>query len=428
MKNRVLFLVVMLFSSWSYANEIHLDDVPVREWVRWYSDLSGESVSVAQSVSGRISVYRAVVPDHELPAFFRSMMRANGYEVSEGPPVTVLPGARDWSMPPIDGEGGLSLPSGFFSELDDADPDHTAELVQLRHVRASEVASVLQPVLSSVGPGTSRGSGVGVVPGSNSLLLTGTVEAVTHAKQLLPVLDVRSPQVLVRALFYELREGDSLDLGVAFGSASGASGLSSDVVGGFNTSQLGSALSVPGGSFGVLSGDVLSLALRAIQRDQSARLLSTPHVVTLSGREGRIAVGQEVPVVTGRLTGEAISADSPFQTIERRSVGLGLTVSPVVLSSGMVVMGVETRADSVASDQFAADLVTNERLIRSTVQLSPGETLVLGGLVSDESSDAATGVPGLSRLPLVGRLFQSSSESSERSTLHVMLTVEVIGG
>lgn len=420
----LLLFVVTNVSAQVDVHTVELDNTPVREWVRWYTDMTGESVSVDPRVSGRVSVYGAEVTDADMPEFFRAVMRSHGYRVVSSDPAVLMPDPA-FAQPGESSELGYKLP-GFLGEVDTPVVPMSSELIKFHYVRASDLIPVARRVLGGSGEGSFDSPSAVEVESSNSLLLTGPPEQIAVFRDLLPELDVAHPQVLIRALFYEVNEGDSLDIGFSAGSPSQASGLSGRLAGGVNTAGLGTSLATPGGSFGIYAGDMLALAFEAVQRDRNARMLSTPHVLTLSGRQGDITVGQEVPVVTGRVTGEAASIDNPFQTIERISVGLGLTVRPVVLSSGSVVLDVEASADSVSDDTFASDVVTNERRLNTTVQLAPGQTLALGGLVSDDSVESESSVPILGDLPGIGGLFRSTSVSHERRTLHVMLTADVI--
>ncbi|WKV51045.1 hypothetical protein PL145_01860 [Dickeya fangzhongdai] len=106
---------------------------------------------------------------------------------------------------------------------------------------------------------------------------------------------------------------------------------------------------------------------------------------------------------------------------------MSLRVSPVVLSSGSLVMNIMSRADSISSQvTTASDIVTNQRQIETTVQIRDGQTLLIGGLLDDRSSSNDSSVPILSSIPLIGRLFTSSSDSTDRRSLFVMLRANII--
>jgi general secretion pathway protein D len=431
----IIFLFILLFSSSSFAQQqdsydIDLDTVPIREFVKVYSSLSGRSVIVHPDVYGYVSVYNASVPYDQLDTFFVDLLNTHGFNVSGDSPLLVdsdVGGNFNNVNEPIVQDNDINIPSlnnvynGFTNEIDVPLPDLFTQTYTFSNVRASDLMDVVSHVATSNLDASFSSNAVVLLNASNSLVVKSTQENLDFIASILPDLDISQPQVFIRAMFYETTEDSAFDLGLGYGSSSG-----SDTVGGFNTASLGRSLASVGGSFGIYNGDVLGLALQAIQRDSTARLLSTPHILTMSGTKGRINVGQVVPVVTGRVTGEAASIDSPFQTIERISVGLGLTVVPVVLSGGRMVLDVVATADSVSEASFASDVVTNERQLSTSVQLRPGQTLALGGLISDNQREATTSVPVLGDLPLFGSLFRSKSTTNERSVLNILLTAEII--
>ena len=422
---RFLFFVLFFVSFPVFADDIRIefDNAPVREVIRFYSEVTGVPVVVDQSVSGTVSVFSAQVPESEFNAFFESVLTANGYSLLSGSPRRLVYSSNSSSSIDDFNYDDLYVPRpDFFSQVDVPSESVESRFYSFSNVRAVDLVDVVRSIvsISASDTATNQSSSVTVIPASNSLVVTAPVSRLDFLTSVISDFDVSRPQVYISAVFYELSSTESLDLGISARSVGSPS-----VDAGFNVSGLVSGVG-SGASFGVFDGDMLAFAVNAVRRDGAARLLSTPNVMTLSGSTGRINVGQVVPVVTGRATGEAASLDSPFQTIERVSVGLGLTVSPVVLGSGAIVMDITASADSVSDASFASDIVTNERQISSTVRLSPGQTLSIGGLISDDNSDSVTGVPILSDIPFLGRLFRSDSSSSEKRTLNVLLTAKII--
>ena len=379
------------------ATPIHLQDADVRDFVRWYSEETDTALAIDPSVDGTLTVYAPDVPDAQLGEFFQGVLGSHGYQIVPGNPPTVVP----------------ATPNDFSQAIDTipAEPLETRVLA-FDHVRADDLAPLIASYL---------GQPAQVLHAANALLVQGNSNDLGQLAELLPRFDVAHPQVLIQAILFETTQGDSVDLGIALGSRGGSS-----VAGGFNTNNLGTTLSVPGGSFGIFDGDVLAFAINALERNSQARVLSTPQILTLSGRSGRISVGQNVPFVTGRVTGEAANIENPFQTIERRDVGVSLDVTPVVTASGLVIMDVRTQADSLTDSLEASDIITNQRSITTTVQIHSGQTVLLGGLVSEETSDSVSQVPGLSGIPLVGRLFRNTSTSTDRRKLYVLLQATVL--
>ncbi|GAB2782140.1 hypothetical protein GCM10027040_05230 [Halomonas shantousis] len=399
-------IVFAVLSAMSYAEPIELQHADVRDFVRWYAEKTDTALAIDPAVDGTLTVYAPDVSDAQLPEFFEGVMHAHGYAIVPGNPPTLVP-----AHPQND----------FLQEVDVPTEPVASRVLPVAHLRAADLAPLVTAFLARSTPGSVTASQAQVLNAANALLVNGPEERLDDLERLLPQFDVIHPQVLIRAILFETTQGDSFDLGVALGSASG-----SKLAGGFNTNNLGTTLSVPGGSFGIFDGNVLALAINALQRDSQAKVLSTPQILTLSGQAGRISVGQNVPFVTGRVTGEAASVDNPFQTIERRDVGVSLAVTPVVTTSGLVIMDVRTQADSLSDSLEASDIITNQRSITTTVQIQSGQTLLLGGLVSDETSEQTSSVPGVSSLPWIGRLFRNTSTGHDHRKLYVLLQATVL--
>ncbi|MGM0986562.1 MAG: secretin N-terminal domain-containing protein [Pseudomonadota bacterium] len=398
-------LIAILFASLSsiaHAIPIEMADTDVRDFARWYADMADMPLAIDPAVKGSLTVYADDVPESQLDTFVEGVLRANGYEILHGNPPLLVP----LDEPPQD----------FTREVDVPQAPQASSVLALDNVRADDLAPLITAYLKATqGPATTPARAQ-VIHAANALLVSGPQERLDDLAQLLPQLDVAHPQVLIRAVIFEVVEGDTFDLGVALGNPS-----STPVGGGINTRNLDNGLSLPGGSFGIFDGNMLVVAINALQRNSDARVLSTPQVLSLSGRTGRISVGQNVPIITGRITGEAADVENPFQTIERKDIGVTLNVTPVVTSSGLIVMDVRTTADSLTDSLEAADIVTNQRSINTTVQIQSGQTVLLGGLDSEDTTESVSGVPVLSKIPGLGALFRSTSTSTEHRKLYVLL-------
>ncbi|WP_110679010.1 secretin N-terminal domain-containing protein, partial [Salinicola sp. RZ23] len=358
----------LLLTSTAHAMPIDMQDADVRDFVHWYSQETATPIAIDPRVNGTLTVYAPDVPPDQLPEFFQGVMQSHGYQLAPGNPPTLVPAKADQT---------------FMSRIATPAPREpsVSRVLPINHLRAGDLAPLVDAFLAQSTPGSLQSSRAQVLHAANALLVSGPPDRIQALERLLPQIDVTRAQVLIRALIFETNDGDTLDLGVSFGRARAGS----NPAGGFNTSGLGRALSVPGGSFGIFDGDVLALAVNAIRRDSNARVLSTPQILALSGQRGTISVGQNVPFITGRVTGEAANIENPFQTIERRDIGITLNVLPVVTPSGLIVMDVGTAADSLTDSVLASDIITNQRSINTTVQIHSGQSVLLGGLVSEEN-------------------------------------------
>ncbi|MDF3920039.1 secretin N-terminal domain-containing protein [Salinicola salarius] len=393
----------------AHAMPIDMQDADVRDFVHWYSQETQSPIAIDPGVTGTLTVYAPDVTPEQLPEFFQGVMQSHGYQLIPGNPPTLVS-----ARPTDDFMGRIGM-------LEPQQPT-VSRVLPITHLRADDLAPLVDAFLSRTTTGSLNAANAQVLHSTNALLVNAPADRVDDLERLLPQIDVTRAQVLIQAIIFETTDGDTFDLGVSFGRARNGS----NPAGGFNTSSLGTALSTPGASFGIFDGDTLALAINAIRRDSNARVLSTPQILTLSGQRGTISVGQNVPFITGRITGEAANIENPFQTIERRDIGITLNVFPVVTPSGLVVMDVNTAADSLTDSLLASDIITNQRSIDTTVQIQSGQSVLLGGLVSEENRQQQDSVPILSDIPVIGALFRSTSTSNQTSNLYVLLQATVL--
>jgi len=282
-------------------------------------------------------------------------------------------------------------------------------------------------------------------PPTNSLLITAPEPTYRALRAVIDKLDVRRAQVLVEALIVEVQTGRSAEVGVQFQGLSGINRDGRQVIGGTNFSTSPSATTSPGTNIiglaqnlatlgtglnvGVVNGtiripgpngtsiEVLNLGVlaRALQGDANVNVLSTPNVLTLDNEEAKLLVGQNVPFITGSYTPSATSATNPFQTIERKDIGLTLRVRPQITEAGTVKLGIFQEVSSISRDATVkgADLITNKRALESTVLVDDGQIIVLGGLIQDDQQASIDKVPLLGDIPFLGSFFKYESRSSQ---------------
>lgn len=276
-------------------------------------------------------------------------------------------------------------------------------------------------------------------PELNAIVLRGTPAAIAEVEPLISQLDVRRPQVLIEAVIVEISgdEAESLAVQLGIGAAAlnrGDGAATSFTSPGVSLSTILGAIGAPaavavlpnGGSASISFGDNFSVLLQAIGQSTRANLLSTPSITTLDNEPAEIVVGQNVPFRTGSFTTDGNSLN-PFTTIERQDVGLTLRVVPRIHQGNVVRLEVAQEVSSlVAAVTGAADLITNRRSIQTTVLADDGQTIVLGGLMSDDRSQVKSQVPILGDIPIAGELFKSRRESQVKRTLFVFLKPTVL--
>ena len=276
-------------------------------------------------------------------------------------------------------------------------------------------------------------------PSLNAVVVRGTPKAVGSIEPLIHDLDVRRPQVHIEAAIAEITGKEAEQLGVQLGLTAGA--LTSIQGAGTSFDQAGpslgtilSALGFPAGSLlrggftGNLGiGDDFSILVQALGTSNNANLLSTPQVTVLDNTPAEIVVGQNVPFRTGSFTTDGNSLN-PFTTIERKDVGITLKVLPRINAGEVVRLDVSQEVSSLVPVTLsgAADIITNRREINTTVLADNGQTIVLGGLISDDRQMDEQRVPLLGDIPIVGNLFRSRSESHTKRVLFIFLKPTIL--
>ena len=335
-------------------------------------------------------------------------------------------------------------------------------VVYLEYADATETAEVLTRVMQNIARleagGTQRGGGESTIEadaGTNSLIITADTDEMAALESVIARLDIRRAQVLIEAIIVEMEmtEGQELGLQWLFANDSGFYGgnISNSTAQQRRNAELAGALlpdngsevidtrsvagalaSTPGGTLGwgvVDESLTMTVILNALETQGNANILSTPSLLTLDNEEAFITVGQEVPFVTGSYsnTGSANGASNPFQTIERQSVGITLKVTPQINEGDSVVLDIVQEVSSISAQILAAsDVITNERKIETKVLANDSDILVLCGLVKDDIQDSTQGVPILSGIPLLGRLFRNDVVSVTKSNLLVFIRPTII--
>jgi general secretion pathway protein D len=292
------------------------------------------------------------------------------------------------------------------------------------------------PVSASAQPST--GGQIQADPATNSLIITAPEPQYRQLRAVIDQLDSRRAQVYVESLIAEVNADRAAEFGIQWQGAIGNSGdriiglLGTNFgSGGSNILELaqGNATPSPGLNIGAARRTngvyVLGFLARFLQQNGEGNILSTPNLLTLDNEEAKIVIGQNVPFVTGQFTNTGASNGSvnPFQTIERKDVGLTLRVKPQISENGTIKMTIYQEVSSVQASSInsATGLITNKRTIESTVLVDDGAIVVLGGLLQDEYSGNQDKVPGLGDVPLVGNLFRSETRSRRKTNLMVFL-------
>jgi general secretion pathway protein D len=169
--------------------------------------------------------------------------------------------------------------------------------------------------------------------------------------------------------------------------------------------------------------------LNALEGDANTNIISTPSIVTTDNEEATLNVGQEVPFVTGSYsnTGSAGGAINPFQTINREQIGVKLAITPQINDGNSMILEISQEISNIAqSAANAVDLITNQRIIETTVIVDDGDILVLGGLIQDTLLESDQAVPVLGKIPLIGALFRSRTTKKTKTNLMIFIRAKIM--
>jgi len=333
------------------------------------------------------------------------------------------------------------------SQLDTPQRSQSTAVVQLNYADAVQLEGVI--ARSVVGSSTDGAPGeVTIVaePQSNSILVTAPSDQIASITGAIRRLDQRPSQVLVEAVIFELSVQNLSDLSAQFGGL-----LNNALFGGAEfslgsrptlTSLVSAAISgqvTSPGEGGVLGGATVNGAgdsgfvgfLSALNKETSARLLATPSILTLNNTEAEIVVAQSVPFVTGSFAtvGDSATPERPFQTIERQDVGLTLRVTPQITGDNTVRMEIEQEASSLTRQASAAGgEITSKRTLKTNVLVGNGRVIMLGGLLENGAGSETAGVPGVSKIPLLGKLFRGRAVNKNQRVLLMLLRPRILRG
>nr|WP_253030825.1 type II secretion system secretin GspD [Escherichia coli] len=342
-----------------------------------------------------------------------------------------------------------------------------SQVFYLKYSKAEDLVDVLKQVSGTLtaakdeaeGTTTSEREIVSIAASkhSNALIVTAPQDIMQSLQKVIEQLDVRRAQVHVEALIVEVAEGSNINFGIQWASKdaglmqfangtqipigtlgaaiaqakpqkgstviseNGATTINPDVEGDLSTlSQLLSGFS--GTAVGVVKGDWMAL-MQAIKNDSSTNVLSTPSITTLDNQEAFFMVGQDVPVLTGSTVGS--DNRNPFNTVERKKVGIMLKVTPQINEGNAVQMLIEQEVSKVEG-QTSLDVVFGERKLKTTVLANDGELIVLGGLIDEQAGESVAKIPLLGDIPLIGHLFKSTADKKEKRNLMVFIRPTIL--
>ncbi|MFM9800178.1 GspD family T2SS secretin variant ExeD [Aeromonas dhakensis] len=328
----------------------------------------------------------------------------------------------------------------------------------LKYGKAKDLVEVLKGVSSSIeadkkgGAATTTGGGGASIGGgklaisadetTNALVITAQPDVMSELEQVVAKLDIRRAQVLVEAIIVEIADGDGLNLGVQWANTNGGGTQFTDTnlpIGsvaiaakdykdnGTTTGLASLAKEFNGMAAGFYKGNWAAL-VTALSTNTKNDILSTPSIVTMDNKEASFNVGQEVPVQSGSQS--STTSDQVFNTIERKTVGTKLVVTPQINEGDSVLLNIEQEVSSVAQTQATGTATLgptfDTRTIKNAVLVKSGETVVLGGLMDEKTQEKVSKVPLLGDIPVLGYLFRSTTNTTSKRNLMVFIRPTIL--
>jgi general secretion pathway protein D len=325
------------------------------------------------------------------------------------------------------------------------------QVIRLANADAKAMAELLKSFADGASSGEKSGTTAAASKVSiqadeslNALIIRAEPAMMNELRSVIAQLDVRRAQILIEAAIVEVGGDDGLNLGFQWAAGDTERGvgginfsnfgvslndIATGVITGQPTTGLGDGISVGGGELDSNGRLRWGGFLQALATNTNVNLLSTPSIVTLDNQEASIIVGQNVPFVTGQSTNTGSGVTNPFTTIQREDVGITLRVTPHLAGPNTVRLVLEQEVSDVqrsVAGVNAADIITSKRSINTTVLADNMETVVLGGLIRDDSERVVRRVPILGSIPGLGVLFRSTSTTRVKRNLMVFLRPTIL--
>jgi general secretion pathway protein D len=371
------------------------------------------------------------------------------------PQLKIVPEERMNALIVLADRPGTQMIEGLVKTLDQPTPrgGGNIQVVHLENAMAEDLAKVLlglptkQPAEKGKEPAISTEVKIAADKATNSLVITAKPEEFAVLDSIIKQLDTPRRQVFVEALFVEVSSTKDLSLGVNWNLADTVNKnvRKTLVLGGSNPNPLPALVDTTTGAFippsgfavGALAypftfGNVtvnnLAALIQAIQTDTKFNVIATPQLMTLDNQEATVVVAENIPYST-RLDLGTSTTDRAIQQFEYRDVGVTLKVTPQINEKRFVKMKIHEEVSKVVSQQTVEGILaptTRKRSAETLVEVKDGETVVIAGLIGEDTTSTRSSVPCLGDIPVLGWLFQSSSRSKDPTNLFVFLTPHIV--
>lgn len=394
---RKLIILFLLIPAFAQAElNANLAGKTLDEFFIVSSELLGKTIIVDPTINGNVKIYQISHAANFRDVFF-STMRAHNLVYVESD--TVIRVQQKNQLQP--------------------DDKLITKTFRLKHTNADDI---LEPLRQSLRIQSSMLSvpdvtGVSSILAGTALMITAPRSMMFNIQQAIEAIDYPQQQLRIRAVIIETMDGKINERTVDLNAGAGA------LKAGFQGSIAAMTTTLP--NLLVNSSDFTAF-IRYLETTNDAKVLSKPDMMILNGAEGVISVGQELPFITGQYTTEGDSSDKPFQTIERKDVGLMLKVKPFIGANGDITLDITQELSRVDPNIEASDIATSKRMIKTRLKTNYGGVVVLAGMTSSEIQNIKTKVPVLGDIPFIGLLFSSESQKEKNSTLSVVIKIEKV--
>jgi type IV pilus assembly protein PilQ len=429
----------------------NFQNIDTRTLLQLIADTGGKNIVITDSVTGSVTLRLNNVPWDQV---LDIVLRTKGLDKRVQDNVIIVGPTQE-----LANQEKAQLAAR--KDVQDLAPLRT-EYLQINYAKADDIAALIQAQSSGGGADRSLLSGRGRItidPRTNTLLIQDTAESINNIRQLVSVLDIPVKQVLIEARIVVVSEDFSRDLGVRSGftgtHSNGANGLvaTTGTAAGADT-ILGSALTNAAGGGGPLSAPItapngvnrynvnlpvagpagslalmvlgsdyiVDLELSAAQREGKGEVISSPRIIAANQQEAVISQGTEIPYQEAASSGAA--------TIQFKKAVLELRVTPLITPDNRLQLQINVKKDRVGTVVVTTGGVNVPSIdtseINTTVFLSDGQTVVLGGILETERRDSVTKVPGLGDIPLLGNLFKTTSKVNNKDELLIFVTPKIL--
>lgn len=401
---------------------------------------------VRQLDSGAKNAHELVELRHGVAADIARLMEASLGKQNADSAIQVLADSRSNRLVIVGTADARKRLLQLARSLDTAAPVRldNARVIRLRYSDAKQLAEVLDAMgqgmkTSSIPPGLKETAAatqpfmVRADESQNALVIVAEPAQLATLEGIVRELDQPRAQVLIHAAIVEVSGDISEALGVQWALNGGdAKGLINfpdtglPILGALKFDAIATA---PEGALLKLGSDRFGALVSALASNTNSNLLSTPSLLTLDNQEAEIIVGQNVPFTTGSYATSGNGSDNPFNTVERKDVGISLKIKPYINEGSTLRLEVEQEVSDIApsvSGAKSSDLITNKRALKSTILADDGQIIVIGGLIKDSVRTQKSGVPLLRDIPYLGALFRWSRDTQAKSNLMVFLRPTIV--